>query len=355
METALQAQGAALLAGDKARFTGFVDPSAKRSVTWIAERFASLHAMGIAKWDATVESFTPYTEPRWQANVTVKYCFVAACARPLTANLHTMWDMSGRAGPKLTEIWEYTGGRASPPWAMSVLQAKAGSRVIVAATKANAGRLAGALATAEAAAKVADRYAGAQKPGKYVIYLAGTKEWGKWPYDEEGKWVAGYATAPTESVVVNVASLATTPLGELLRHEMGHVATLAGDTRKGSRADSWWLVEGMAEYIATGGSFASYSGRSETVSFVRKKWNGDLRVGEPAGNTSIRDASARYGTAYLGVSCLMKTYGREKALAFFHAVTVEGDALTAAAGASLGVPYPTVKSVCVSQVRRAAR
>ena len=88
---------------------------------------------------------------------------------------------------------------------------------------------------------------------------------------------------------------------------------------------------------------------------MRGRWNGDLRVGEPAEKTSVRDASARYGTAYLGVSCLMRTYGREKALAFFHAVTVEGDALTAAASASLGVPYPTVKSVCVSQVRRAAK
>src|SRR4051812_47368089 len=152
--------------------------------------------------------------------------------------------MSDQAAPKLTELWEYTGGRASPPWAMSLLQAKAGPRVIVAATKANAGRLGGVLATAEVAAEVADSYAGGQKPGKYVIYLAGSKEWGKWPYDEEGKWVAGYATAPTESVVINMASLRTTPLGQLLRHELGHVATLGAASRgKISRADSWWLIE----------------------------------------------------------------------------------------------------------------
>ena len=157
-------------------------------------------------------------------------------------------------------------------------------------------------------------------------------------------------------MVINVASLRTTPLGELLRHEFGHVASLAGRSPNVKRADAWWLTEGLADYIgANGRSFASYDGRAETVSFVRSRWKGDLRVGEPRKKASLRDASARYGTAFLGVSCLMQTYGRTKTLGFFTSVAVQGTPLTTAASQSLGVPWPTVSKTCVAYVRKAAK
>jgi hypothetical protein len=354
--TALAAQSTALLAGDKAKFVGLADPSAKLAKPWLADSFTSLHAMGIKQWDTSVASFNAWTEPRWQANIDVEYCFVAGCTRRLTTTLHTMWDMTWVSDPKLTEVWDYTDGQTSPPWAQSVLQAKVGSRVVVAASAANAGRLSGVLAEAEAAARVADQYAGAAKPGKYVIYLASAKEWGKWPYDTEGKWVAGYADEASESVVVNLRSLQTIKLDVLLRHEMGHVAGLAGRSGKVKRADSWWLNEGMAEYIAANGKpFSSYMRRTETASFVRNGWKGDLRVGEPSQKASARDASARYGTAFLGVSCLMQKYGRAKALGFFHAVAVEGTGLDAAASQSLGVPWKSVTSTCKAHMRSTAR
>ncbi|MGX6607966.1 hypothetical protein ACWKSP_38455 [Micromonosporaceae bacterium Da 78-11] len=356
ISAALTAQSAALLAGDKAKFVGFAARSAKRVAPWLTDRFTSLHAMGIARWDTTVVTFTPYTEPRWQANVELKYCFVADCARPLTATLHTMWDLADQSDPKLTEMWASDPGRATPPWAQSVLRARIGSRVVVAASSADAGRLPGALAAAEAAAKVADGYAGRARPGRYVVYLAGAKDWDTWPYGAEGKWVAAYANETTESTVVQIASLRTTDLAELLRHEMGHVASLAGRSTKVDYADSWWLTEGLAEHIGVKGRpFSSYSGRAETAAFVRNRWKGDLRVGAPTEKASVRDASARYGTAFLGVSCLMQKYGRARTLGFFHAVAVDGTGLSSAASQSLGVPWPTVTSTCVAQIRRTAK
>lgn len=355
ISTVLSAQSKALLTGDRTAFAGVADPAARNVTSWLNDRYASLRAMGVAQWNTEVVSFTPWTLPRWQATVEVSYCFVAGCGRPSTAHLHTMWTLADPAQPKLTEIWESTPRRASPPWAQSVLRAKSGARVVVAATPANAGRLDDVLAAAEAAARVADGFAGGAVPGKYVIYLAGAADWNKWPYGDEGQWVAGYASEATESVVVNLRALRSIKLDVMLRHEMTHVASLAGRSTSVKPADGWWLTEGLAEYAVAGGApLSSYFRRTETRGFIRSRWSGDLRVGEPARNATVRDASGRYGTAYLGVRCLMQTYGRPKTLDFFQAVAVRGQPLTAAASRSLGASWTRVTSTCAAQIRRSA-
>ncbi|GAA2635259.1 hypothetical protein [Paractinoplanes durhamensis] len=352
---AMAGQSAALLGGDKATFVGYAAPGYRLGQTWLTRSFTSLRAMGVAQWTPKVDSWTPYSGTRWQSTIDVSYCFVAGCATPSTITLHTMWDLADEAHPRMTELWEYTGGQATPPWAQTVLQAKVGSRVIVAGPAATAGRFGAVLAEAEKAAKVADRYALTTTPSKYVVYLAGAKEWGRWPYGEEGDWVAGYAEPERESVVLRASSATPSFLPELLRHEMGHVSTLAGQGSKVKYADAWWLVEGMADYVAAEERpFAQYSDRPVTISFVRGKWNGDLRVGAPKKKASPADANGRYGTAYLGVSCLVQQYGRARALGFFHAVAVVGSPLTTAATEQLGVPWTTVSSTCTAQIRRTA-
>lgn len=353
---AMAAQSTALLTGDRARFVSYAAPAYRLGRTWLSHSFTSLRAMGVAQWKPTIDYWTPYSNNRWQSNIVVDYCFVAGCAASSTITLHTMWDLSDEKRPIITELWEYTGGQASPPWAQSVLRAKIGSRVIVAGSAATAGRLSSVLAKAEAAARVADQYAHTTKPGKYVVYLAGSKEWGTWPYSEEGNWVAGYAEPERESVVLRASKAGSAFLPELLRHELGHVSTLAGQVPKVKYADAWWLIEGMADYVAAQNRpFAQYSDRSLTVSFVRNKWNGDLRIARPAKKASLADANGRYGTAYLGVSCLVQQVGRAKALGFFHAVAVEGIPLTTAATKQLGVSWPALSSTCTAQIRRTAR
>lgn len=348
---ALYGQSAALLAGDKARFTGIADPAAKRVGPWLTDRFTSLRALGIAQWTTMVTSVTPYGTARWQADVDVDYCFVTPCARPLKQPLRTIWNLGDPAGPRLTEIYPARTGRTAPPWTQSVLRAVSGNRVVVAATAANAGRLAGTLADAEAAAAVADRFAGAAKPGKYVIYLAGGAEWGRWPYGDEGDWVAGYAQQETESVVVKLSALGSIGMSALLRHELTHVSSLAGRSDEVTDADTWWLTEGLAEYAIHGDRpFAGYPRRAETAAFVRG-WKGDLRIGRPPAKTSARDASARYGTAYLAVACLFRTYGEAKAMTFFHAVAVNGTSPANTAVETLGVPWPQVGTTCADQIR----
>ena len=352
---ALTAQAAALLAGDRAGFTGFADAdtAAKLVKPWLTDRFTSLRALGIARWSPTVSSITEYGTARWSATVDVDYCFAISCGRPLRQPLHTMWSLGDPTGPKLTEIYPGRTGRTAPPWTQSVLKAVIGNRVVVASTAANAGRLPGALADAEAAASVADRFAGAVKPGRYVIYLAGNAEWGKWPYGDEGRWVAGYAQEETESTVVKLSALGSIGLGPLLRHELTHVSSLAGQSDDVRSADSWWLSEGLADYAINGDQpFATYPRRAETTAFVRS-WKGDLRVGAPGAKSSARDASARYGVAYLGVQCLFRTYGEAKAMAFFHAVAVNGTTPGNTAPQTLGVPWSEVGTTCAARIRAA--
>ncbi|GAA0583986.1 hypothetical protein GCM10010172_81180 [Paractinoplanes ferrugineus] len=349
---ALTTQSVALLTGDKGKFVSLADAEAELVAPWLTDRFTSLRALGITRWSPTVSSITETGTARWSAVVDVDYCFADPCPRSLNQPLHTMWNLGDPAGPRLTEIYPGRTGRTAPPWTQSVLKALAGNRVVVAATAANAGRMSATLADAEAAAGVADRFGGDVRPGKYVIYLAGDKEWGKWPYGDEGRWVAGYAQPESESTVVRLSALGTIGLGALLRHELTHVASLAGRSVEVPGADGWWLTEGLAEYATSGDQpFTAYPRRAETATFVRSV-KGDLNVGGPAAKSSARDASARYGAAYLGVQCLFQTYGAEKTMTFFHAVAVNGTSLSNTAPQVLGTPWPDVSSTCTARIRR---
>jgi hypothetical protein len=354
---ALAAQGQALLAGDKTSFVGFADPTAKEANprTWLSDRFTTLRALGVTQWNASVDSFVKNNGWRWSVTVKIDYCFASPCARSLTTTLESFWNMATPDHPMIEKMWDYKSGRLAQPWAATVLRTKAGSRVVVAASKANAGQLDRTLAAAEAAARVADTYATDARPGKYVIYLADDEQWDEWSHSREGPYVAGYATEDRESVVLRMSALNSIPLADLLRHEMTHVASLAGASDSVNEADSWWLVEGLAEYaLLNGKPFATYNRRRETAAFVRAKWKGDLRVGAPAKKASQSDVSARYGTAYLGVNCLMATYGRAKTLAFVQEVAVGGYTLTVSSTRALGVPWSTVTSTCGAQIRRTA-
>jgi hypothetical protein len=351
---AMNRQGEALLSGDRAAFVGLADPAAKNSVAWLNERFTTLRAMGVTRWTASVRETVP-TAGDWRATVDLEYCFAANCARPLTIVLNTRWRLGYGTKTEITEIWALANGRTSHPWAQSALRAKAGTRVVVAAPAALAGRMPRVLATAEAAARVADGFAAEAGPGRYVLYLAGEKEWDAWSYGDEGEWVDGYANAATEAVVVRASALGSGDLGVLLRHEFTHVASLAGRAGAVRSADSWWLKEGLADYAGFGArSFSSFPRRTETVAYVRKGWNGDLRVAAPGRKASDRAASARYGVAYLGVSCLVQRYGRARAMSFVQEVAVRGTTIDIAAARSLGTPWKTVNSTCAAQIRKAA-
>lgn len=347
--------GAALLAGDRDRFLGFAAPTAKKARTWLVERYDTLRAMGIAQWQTEISHYTPSGGTRYQATVGVKYCFSATCHTPMSVQLRTTWDLADRSHPKILEMYEYASGEAAPPWAQSKLSARLGARVVVATTAAYAKRLPSILKTAEAAAKIADGFAGANRPGRYVVYLAGDKEWKRWPYRPESSWVAGYANANSEMTVIRLSALDNVTLSTILRHEFAHVATLAAQSGAVEMRDAWWLTEGLAEYAASGDvAFGRYYRSYETGVFVRRKFRGDLRIPWPSDRSSVLDASGRYGAAYLAVRCVAQKYGRARLLAFFHDVAVNAVPLGTAAPQRLGAPWSTVSRTCAAQVRKTA-
>lgn len=326
----------------------------------LRNRFTSLHALGIAKWEASITSITDTnfkSREQFQAVVTVKYCFTTECSRPAMARLRTEWDTTDLDDPRITDV-RPNAGSFPPPWALDVLIGRAGSRVIVASTPENASRIPQYLKAAEDAAVVADGFSTADRPSRYVIYLADKKDYGKWRSGAGGlvNRAAAFAMTDSEAVVVNLPAMVSSDTSHVMQHEMTHVSSMAGIDKEKETPDTWWLTEGLAEYAASGSAqFRGPGDRQSTLSFVRSRWNGNLQIPEPLEKAPLREVAGRYGTSHLSVRCLATTYGKEKTLDLFRSVVVQGTSITAASKASLGAPWSAVNKTCAAYVRQAAR
>jgi Peptidase of plants and bacteria len=226
--------------------------------------------------------------------------------------------------------------------------------VIVATTAQYAARLPALLAAAERAATVTDRFAKWGKPpGRYVVYLAGRSEWGKWYGVPQQPWVAAFAMPLTDvatEVVLNVDNVDSRDVTDVLRHELTHVVTLAGVDR--TYAHSWWLVEGVAEYVRVTGGARPFDGLGDVRRYVHSGlWSGDVALDSPPAGATAGDVNGRYGVAYLAVKRLADRFGEAKMLAFFGAVVRDGMALDKAALSVLGVAWAEVRADCAAAVR----
>ena len=142
-------------------------------------------------------------------------------------------------------------------------------------------------------------------------------------------------------------------LRTLLIHELTHVTTLAGK-RDGANRGAWWLVEGIADYATMiDKSVRSYDAISQVRAFVRGSWNSDPAVDPPTTTSSLEDASARYGVAFLAVRCLAERHGEDKMLAFFGRVVHDNQTLEVASTAELGLAWATVRADCRDYIRKA--
>jgi hypothetical protein len=243
------------------------------------------------------------------------------------------------------------------PWEISALKAAVGKRAIVATTNRYASRLPALLKQAETAAAVADKFAIAgKKPDRYRIFVAGPSEWKKWYGGDLPDWSVGFATpvgSERMEVVLNANEIQNSFLDEVLRHEMGHVATLPTDRYQ--HDGNFWLIEGIAEYIQESGrAVTRYDGRSAVRRFVNAgKWDGSVTVSEPGEDAPDWQVAARYGIGYYAVRRMAERFGRAKMVAFFTAVVLEGNAsLDAAARKAFGVSWSNVNNDCAKYVRR---
>jgi hypothetical protein len=356
---ALGRQEAALLAGDAAGFLAPVDPANTALRGELSRRFTALRAMRVAVWDETATGPPARAaDGSWAVPTQLTYCFVVPDCLPLRLPVTTRWtDANGVLS--LVGFGAASGDDLGPrPWEVSDLRAAVGARVVVATTARYASRLPSVLVAAEKAAAVADRYARWEKPpGRYVIYMAGSEEWGLWYGIKQQSWVAAFAMPLTDTsteIVLNVDHVGVRDVTDILRHELTHVVTLAGVGRSYDR--SWWLVEGIAEYVRVTGGSRPFDGLGDLRKFVYSgRWSGETALDGPPPDVSASDVNGRYAVAYLAVRRLAERFGEDKMLAFFGAVARDGQPLAEAAPAVFGVPWDDVAADCARAVRTTAR
>jgi hypothetical protein len=340
----------------------------------LGRRFDVLREMGVGQWSQAIRGRPEVTgEFAWHADIEATYCFGESDCRPSTVVFGTEWRLvEGQL--MLTELAATTSRDGGPrPWESGDIVVATGARTIVVASRRLGHRLNETLEQAERGAAVADTFAGPDgPPSRYVIYLAHAPlfssaeelaacadlpptDWSTW-FGTKPCWAGGMFVDGTDNeVIVNGAQR---ELQDTLTHELTHAATLGSyDVHRG--ADTWWLVEGIAEYAAmVGRPVGDYDIIEETRGYVRRSWDGcgddpDAVVCAPLIDSDDAEARARYGVAFLAVRRLGDTYGQPALLDFFDEVVLDGRSLDAAARSVFGQGWDDVKADCEEFIRSA--
>ncbi|GAA2365301.1 hypothetical protein GCM10010170_063700 [Dactylosporangium salmoneum] len=340
---ALGKQSKALLAGDR---DGYLAGLGGGLQDGFARRFGSLRAMGVQTWTPSlVDRPSQNADGTWSTLVRWDYCFGQGCTQTFPQVVQTSWTVSGNTAT----VAKYE--QTSEPWDASVLQTSVGRHVIVAGTAASASKLQRVVAKADAAADVADRFAKWDPPPKwYIVYIAGEGEWKSWwDNGDIGANYDGYSTGP-RGIVMQAADAGQDFLQILLTHEFGHVVTVGEDY---GTAKTWWMTEGIADYIANGDG-RTMQGRLPSVRwFVKHGWDGTITLGPPPESAGGEEISGRYGVALIAINCLAKKFTEPKMLDFFGEVVRKQASLEDASAKVFGTEWAGVASSCAGQVRNA--
>ncbi|MEV1287100.1 hypothetical protein [Micromonospora sp. NPDC049679] len=358
----LNQQAAALLRGDERGFLAVADPASPAAAD-LKRQYHSLRAMQVTAWKPQISTAPVRIENgqggvEWRTLASYEHCFVLPSCRTGPVVQGSRW-VAAAGQLRMVAVEPSVSGQDGPrPWEASDLVVAVGARTLVATTPAHRSRLAGLLKEAEQAAAVADRYAAeGSPPDRYRVFYAGRTEWERWYGGDRPGWTAGYAVPVGGNhyeVVLNGDRLHSTLVGDLLRHEMTHAASLPG---RGYRdGATWWLVEGVAELAGAGGRPVSrYDGLTELRGLLRtSRWNGRLNTAEPSAAADAGEVAARYGVGYLAVRHLVDRFGERQVLAFFKAVVHGGRTLDEVARQVFGEEWPALHDDCVTYVRAAA-
>jgi hypothetical protein len=356
VEDAVQSQAKALLEADEAGYLAVVDPDNTKLVAEQKRRFTMLRKMGPGVWTQGISgSLRSRANRAWTASIKVSYCFGEPTCRSVQLVVDTEWAFK-RDRVLMTKLKESGSAWNGPrPWETDELVIDTGTRVVVGATKANQARLREAVRIADRAAAVADRFSKWEEPpSRYVIFLAGPGEWNTWYGHDQPEWAAAWAVpvgSTVTEVVVRTQVVQQSEMQTLLTHELTHVTTLAGK-RDGAGRSAWWLIEGIAEYATLiGKPVRNFDAIEPTRSFVRGSWDGDPAVDPPTDKSSLEQAAARYGVAFLAVRRIADRYGEAKMLDFFGRVVHDDDSLDKAARGALGAAWTTVRADVVRFIR----
>ncbi|GIF46839.1 hypothetical protein DFJ67_1530 [Asanoa ferruginea] len=361
------AQIKATLAGmTKAMKTGdqaaFVAAGADKNVrAELDRRFRSLRAMRIAEFEMTIDS-GPFNEKKvggfseWGVSLQIRHCFVVTGCEPDSVVVDSTWRDSP-AGYRMVKLATIKADDNGPhPWEVSLLTAAVGSRAVVAAPKQYAAQARAFLPAAERAAKIADKYVLGEKPNRYLIYLAGPSEWKKW-FGGSQDWAVGFATPATEhrsDIVLRMEEIDGGYAEEVMKHEMGHVATLAGREYRDYYGENWWLTEGIAEYIEWDGrGIAGYDRQQSARRLLReKRFTGNLEKLVPADNAADWQIDGAYGLGFYATSCISDQFGHAKLMDFANEVLRAGRPSEVAAPQILKAEWSTVTKRCLAYTKQ---
>jgi hypothetical protein len=348
VNSVLGEQVAALLRQDEAAFLRPAKDPAVREKLLL--RYRNLVGLRVSRITMTVNYLSmDTTAGRWQAEVSVSFCFVQPDCVLDKVSEPSMWAETPD-GPELVSIEPAkppSGWFGEPqPWEMTDLVVAHGNRVLVAAPRSLAGRLAAVLDAAEQAVPLADSYAIGPPPDQYRVYLADGTAWKTWYGRVPPNWAAGYANAigATHSdIVLNNSHSRASFLPELLRHELTHAATVQGSH---GWVGNWWLIEGIAD-VAAGDTAVG----SDARRFIRSGWDRKFPATGPPDDASLTYANRLYKIAALAVKCLQDRFGRERLLTFFERVVEFGDTYTRASTTAFDAPWAEVETGCIAAIR----
>ncbi len=356
VDAAVNDQANALLTADESGFLAVVDPTNARLVAEHKRRFKVLRAMGPGVWTQDLTGGIRTTGARtWRAEIKIAYCFGDATCQSVELVVTSEWSLKNDRLVMVDLEPSESNWNGPRPWETDELSVATGQRVVVAASKVGAWRLPDAVKAADRAAAVADKFAKWEKPpSRYLIFLAGPSDWKTWYGHEQPEWAAAWAVpvgGTVTEVVVRTQVVQQRGLESLLTHELTHVTTLAGK-RDGAGRSAWWLIEGIADYaMMLGQPVRNYDALPPTRTFIRGKWDGDPAVDPPTSSSSLDEAAARYGVAFLAVRRLADRYGQQKMLDFFGRVVHDDAGVDTAARAALGASWATVRADLVNFVR----
>jgi len=366
---ALGEQSAALLRGDEAGFLATVDGGLR---TRYRDLFRSLRGLGVSRFEyrPDIGQAVKNDPAAISVRVDLVYCLGAAMCpdggvgRGLPPHIEQVLTLRP-AGDRY--VISRSGAAPDPaypqplPWENDRLVLAQGSRVTLAASPDQAGRLAAILPVADAAARVDDKFAalnGTPQP-RYRVYLAGEKQWKTWFKGESSQWAIGLAVPLNKygtDVMLRLKYM-TDPvvLRVTLQHELGHVVTLTGAFRADAAEDTW-LSEGIAEYI---GWWPRPATGSLRLASVRWALNGGHRPtsmipAQPGAKASLRAGDAFYGLSHFAVDCMAHKYGQRKLFDFVRLVLTEDNSYDQAARDAYGVGFTTVDKACVTWIRQQA-
>ncbi|GAA1868756.1 hypothetical protein GCM10009687_40580 [Asanoa iriomotensis] len=357
----LAEMSAAMMSGDRAAFTAAAGDTATRAA--LDQRFRSLRALKIVYFSLALDS-GPFKgrivdgRQEWGFTVALDHCLGGPQCSIDKLLIETTWRDSDD-GFRIVGIGTANADQNGPhPWEVSTLTAAVGSRAVVAAPPAYVAQARAFLPVAERAAKIADKYRLDGTNGTYIVYLAGQKEWQTWFGGNLKDWVVGYAIPATErrsDIVLRFDAIASGDAESVMKHEMGHVATLAGRDYNQFQGPIWWATEGIAEHIAWDGrSNNAYDGRQAVRRYLREKqFAGDPAMVMPNDDAADWEIDGAYGIGFYYIRCIADRYGPEKMLAFSEAM-LRGEKPAAQAAADvLGGSWPDISKRCLAYTRDA--